>query len=116
MSVHGAGYRGLQDLLLRPLGRYLAYGEFKKACYANGLTGDLRLLFNGLDFDSDGHVSYDDFRFLQGPGWQENIGRAVEKMEEEVRRGGHPHCEYFSVFTSDSKCLELRVLNCFIST
>ena len=35
---------------------YLAYGEFKKACYNAGLSGDLRLLFNGLDFDGDGHV------------------------------------------------------------
>ena len=37
--------------------------------------------FNGLDFDGDGHVSYDDFRFLQGPGWQENVGRAAQVTE-----------------------------------
>jgi hypothetical protein len=55
--------------------RFLAYGEFKKACHLHGLYGDLRLLFNGLDFDGDGHVSYEDFRFLERSHGEGSRGR-----------------------------------------
>jgi len=70
-EIHAASFNVLADFRSWAFGRFgsmkalfeamdldsggsIGFGEFKKACLKNYLSGDLRLLFDGLDFDGDG--------------------------------------------------------------